>query len=49
MSLHPEELVSDAINTTISKHTVSMYPVVDPDGKAVGTLRMLDVVKSGLI
>ena len=49
MSLHPEELVSDVINTTISKHTVSMYPVVDSDGRAVGTLRMIDVVKSGLI
>jgi arabinose-5-phosphate isomerase len=49
MSLHPEQLVSDAVNTVISKHTVSMYPVVDSDGKAVGTLRMLDVVKSGLI
>ncbi|MCH3978056.1 MAG: KpsF/GutQ family sugar-phosphate isomerase [Candidatus Methanomethylophilus sp.] len=49
MCLHPEELVTDAINGTISKHTVSMYPVVDSDGRIVGTLRMIDVVRSGLI
>lgn len=42
------QLLSEAITSIISKNSVSIYPVVNKQGKAVGTLRMIDVVKSGL-
>ena len=47
--LHPDQLLFDAIVEVISKHSVSVYPVVDSEGKSVGTLRTIDVIKSGLI
>ena len=49
ITLNCNQLIWDAINETISKHSVSMFPVVDDNEKIVGTLCMIDVVKSGLM
>lgn len=49
ITLNCNQLIWDSINETISKHSVSMFPVVDDNEKIVGTLCMIDVVKSGLM
>jgi arabinose-5-phosphate isomerase len=49
ITLCQDQLIAEAIENTISKHSVSIFPVIDDEGKAVGTLCMIDVVKSGLI
>ncbi len=49
ITLHPNQLLYDAIRETISKHTVSVFPVIDDDNKLVGTLRIVDVFKTGLL
>ncbi len=43
------QLLYDAITQTISKHSVSVFPVVNKDGVLVGTLRAIDVLKTGLL
>lgn len=47
--LKENELLYDTIQNTISKHTFTSYPVIDCMGKAAGTIRMIDVVNSGLL
>lgn len=49
ITLDENNLLFEAIEQVISKHTVSIFPVVDSNHKLVGTLRAIDVIKTGLI
>lgn len=48
MCLSPKILVYDTIDIMKEKN-VSLFPVVDDDKKLLGTIRLMDVTKSGLI
>ncbi len=49
ITLKENQLLYDAIIQTISSYTVSVFPVVDDKGKLVGILRIIDVLKTGLL
>lgn len=49
ISLSKNDLAHNAILNTVSNHNVSFFPVVDDDNHCVGTVRMIDFIKSGLM
>ena len=49
ISLNKNDLAYDAVLNTISDHNVSFFPVIDKDNHCVGTVRMIDFIKSGLM
>jgi arabinose-5-phosphate isomerase len=49
VTAHPEMLAFDALNKMENRPTqISVLPVVDESGAAVGLLRLHDIVRSGL-
>ena len=46
--LNPETLVHNTIDIKREKN-VSLFPVIDADKKLLGTIRLMDVTRSGLL
>ena len=47
-SIHPEELAVSALNL-MEKHSITMLPVTDSEGRAVGMLHMHDLIRAGVV